>query len=147
VLALTVRTYYMANDQWRAVCERGRELRVTAGTLSGHAAGDNFARTVDPAAVLKALGSAAAPESVELPEPLASVVAYLGDDLERREFVPTGELVQALDVEPTAFGRQMGDAGCQPTRRRTEQEDGGARQVRGYLTADIRAAMEDCRAD
>jgi S-DNA-T family DNA segregation ATPase FtsK/SpoIIIE len=96
--------------------------------------------------VLKALGSGAVQQSpVELPEPLASVVGYLGDDLDEREFVPTAELVDALDVEPTAFGKQMSELGCQPTRRRIDQEDGSVRQVRGYLTADIRAAIESCQ--
>jgi S-DNA-T family DNA segregation ATPase FtsK/SpoIIIE len=148
VLALTVRTYYMPNDQWRLVCERGKELRKVVGTLTGHAAGDHATRTIDPATVLKALGRGAASEpAADLPEPLASVAAYLGEDLDSRDFVPSSELVQALDVEPTAFGRQMGDAGCQPTRRRAEQDDGGTRQVRGYLTADIRAAVEDYRED
>ena len=147
LLALTVRTYYMPNGEWREVCARGRELREAAGTLSGHAVGDHGRQAVDAAAVLKALGSGVAEGMTdpldELPEPLASVLRYLGEDVERRDFVPTAELVRALEVEPTAFGRQMGEWGCQPTRRRTEQEDGSTRQVRGYLTADIRAAAED----
>src|SRR5215468_9898590 len=33
LLALTVRTYYMPNGEWRDVCARGRELRTAAGTL------------------------------------------------------------------------------------------------------------------
>jgi S-DNA-T family DNA segregation ATPase FtsK/SpoIIIE len=144
VLALTVRTYYMPNAEWREVCARGRELRKAAGTLTGHAVGDNATRAVDPAAVLKALGSGAADRAmVDLPEPLASVARYLGEEIDRREFVPTAELVEALEVEPTLFGRQMGECGCQPTRRRTEQEDGSARQVRGYLTADLRVAVQE----
>ncbi len=147
LLALTVRTYYMPNGEWREVCARGQELREAAGTLSWHAAGDHGRRAVDAAAVLKALGSGVADDTTdqlaELPEPLASVLRYLGEDIERRDFVPTAELVRALAVEPTAFGRQMGEWGCQPTRRRTEQDDGSIRQVRGYLTADIRAAVED----
>ena len=52
---------------------------------------------------------------VELPEPLASVVDYLGEDLDEREFVPTAELVEALEVEPTMFARQMAELGCRPT--------------------------------
>jgi S-DNA-T family DNA segregation ATPase FtsK/SpoIIIE len=147
LLALTVRTYYMPNGEWREVCARGRQLREAAGTLTGHAAGDHAARVVDPASVLKALGGSAADQSVELPEPLASVVRYLGADIDRREFVPTAELVEALEVEATAFGRLMGEWGCQPTRRRTEQDDGSVRQVRGYLTADIRAAIQDSQTE
>lgn len=148
VLALTVRTYYMPNAEWRDVCARGRELRQATGTLTGHAAGDHSTRAVDSGAVLKALGGSAPDESApELPEPLASVVRYLGGELDRRDFVPTAELVDALDVEPTLFGRQMSGWGCQPTRQRVEQEDGSVRQVRGYRTADVRMAVEDCRTE
>jgi S-DNA-T family DNA segregation ATPase FtsK/SpoIIIE len=157
VLALTVRTHYMPNPDWRTICARGRALRETAGTLTGHAAGDDTTHTIDSAAVVKALGSTidhtdddtvdqskedshddAVPE---VPEPLASVLGYLGDDLDTREFVPTAELVDALSVEPVLFARQMGEHGCDPTRGRIEGEGGAARQVRGYLTADIRAAV------
>jgi hypothetical protein len=55
------------------------------------------------------------------------------------------ELVGALGVEPVLFARQMGEHGCDPTRGRVEREDGTARQVRGYLTADIRAAIAQYR--
>ena len=102
VLAMTVRTYYMPNPQWREICARGRALRESAGTLAGHAAGDDQRQAIDPASVVKALGAGAAVETEgwsserlpELPEPLASVVDYLGDDLSphRREFVPTAEI-------------------------------------------------------
>jgi S-DNA-T family DNA segregation ATPase FtsK/SpoIIIE len=102
---------------------------------------------VDQSAVVKALGSGTADNgaSAELPEPLTSVVGYLGDDLDRRDFVPTSELTEALDIEPTRFGRQMGELGCQPRRDRITAQDGTARQVRGYYTADLRAAVEEFR--
>ncbi|MGH3813325.1 MAG: cell division protein FtsK, partial [Pseudonocardiaceae bacterium] len=151
-LAMTVRTYYMPNPQWREICARGRALRESAGTLAGHAADDDQRQAIDPASVMKALGAGAAIEtevwsperSPELPEPLASVVDYLGDDLgpHGREFVPTAELTDELDVEPTLFARQMGELGCRPTRQYVPTEDGGTRRVRGYLTADIRAAVD-----
>ncbi|MEU5847278.1 cell division protein FtsK [Saccharopolyspora shandongensis] len=145
-LAVTVRTFYMHNAEWRAICEQGRSLREAAGTLTGHAAGDDSSRAIDQAAVVKALGTGTEDSAaVELPEPLASVVEYLGDDLDQREFVPTAELVDALGVEPTMFGRQMGDLGCQPRRGRTTTEEGAVRQVRGYYTADLRAAVDECR--
>jgi S-DNA-T family DNA segregation ATPase FtsK/SpoIIIE len=84
----------------------------------------------------------------DLPEPLASVVDYLGEDLDNgRQFVPTAELVDALDVEPTAFGRQMGELGCRPRPGRVPGEDGTTRQARGYLIADIRAAAGALRGD
>lgn len=148
VLAMTVRTYYMPNEDWQTICQQGRALREAAGTLTGHAAGQDSRPMLDHAAVARALGAGgpvAAPAApIELPEPLMSVVDYLGEDLDEggREFVPTAELVEALDVEPTAFGRQMGDLGCRPERFRVPSEDGRMRQIRGYATADIRAAVE-----
>lgn len=158
VLALTVRTHYMPNPDWRTICARGRALREATGTLTGHAAGDDTTNTIDRIAVTKALGSAVDhatdhPEEenegdqvAELPEPLASVADYLGDDLDTRDFVPTAELVDALNVEPVQFARQMGEHGCDPTRGRIER-DGATRQVRGYLTADIRTAVLSYRED
>jgi DNA segregation ATPase FtsK/SpoIIIE, S-DNA-T family len=152
VMAITVRTYYMPNPQWREVCARGRALRESAGTLAGHAIGDHQRQAIDPASVVKALGAGAVVETegcsadrlFELPEPLASVIDYLGDDLgpHRREFVPTAELTDELDMEPSMFARQMGELGCRPTRQYVPTEDGALRRVRGYLTADIRAAVE-----
>jgi S-DNA-T family DNA segregation ATPase FtsK/SpoIIIE len=70
-------------------------------------------------------------------------VEYLGDELvqDGREFVPTAELAAALEVEPKAFAQQMGELGCRPTRYRMPTDDGGVRQVRGYLTAEIRTAV------
>ncbi len=154
VLALTVRTYYMPNEDWRTLCERGRSLREAAGTLTGHAAGRDLAPVLDHSAAVQALGAggdargpAWRPDG--LPEPLAAVVAYLGDDLAEggREFVPTAELTEELDVEPTAFARQMAALECRPTRNRVPGEDGEVRRVRGYFTADIRAAVKRCHDD
>jgi S-DNA-T family DNA segregation ATPase FtsK/SpoIIIE len=117
--------------------------------LTGHAAGQDVAPVLDHATVVKAIGAGGAPVQPEpatsdLPEPLASVVEYLGDELEPdgREFVPTAELVEALDVEPTVFGRQMAELGCRPTRNRVVDDVGGVRRVRGYLMAEIRAAVD-----
>jgi S-DNA-T family DNA segregation ATPase FtsK/SpoIIIE len=147
VLAVMVRTDYMPNDDWARLCERGRALREAAGTLTGHAIGAGSTPALDPASVADVIGASqltnATPPVCELPEPLASVVAYLGTDLDDdgREFVPTAELAEALTVEPTAFGRQMGELGCRPRPGRVTTEDGTVRQVRGYLTADIRAAV------
>jgi S-DNA-T family DNA segregation ATPase FtsK/SpoIIIE len=150
VLALTVRTYYMPNEDWYAICQRGRELRESTGRLTGHAAGQDTTPAVDHAAAVKAIGAGGGgsptvePEwsAGDLPEPLASVVDYLGEDLDDREFVPTAELVEALDVEPTVFARQMGELGCRPTRNRVPDEDGGVRRVRGYFTVELRAAVD-----
>ncbi|MGH3805172.1 MAG: cell division protein FtsK, partial [Pseudonocardiaceae bacterium] len=157
VVAMTVRTYYMPNPQWREVCARGRALRESAGTLAGHAAGDHQRQAIDPASVVKALGAGAAAEtegwsaarSPELPEPLASIADYLGDDLgpHGRDFVPTAELTDELDVEPSLFARHMAELGCRPTRHYVPTGDGAARRVRGYLTADIRAAVNRAATD
>lgn len=155
VLAMMVRTDYMPNNDWTALCERGRALRAAAGTLTGHAIGAAMVPALDPAMVADVIGlpSQATGDSEDempppvpvgdLPEPLASVVEYLGADLDgdHREFVPTAELIEALDVEPTAFGRQMGELGCRPRPGRISTDDGTSRQARGYLIADIRAAV------
>ena len=59
---------------------------------------------------------------------------------------PPAELVDALGVEPTLFGRQMASMGCRSKRERIPSEDGTVRQVRGYFTADIRATADAGRA-
>ncbi|WP_145737873.1 FtsK/SpoIIIE domain-containing protein [Saccharopolyspora dendranthemae] len=143
-VAVTVRTFYMDNTEWRSICERGRALREASGTLSGHAAGDDRPRAIDTAAVVKALGTGQGAHdrtTVELPEPLASVVDHLGDELDQREFVPSAELTEALEVDPGTFAKQMGQLECRPTRHRIPDESGELRRVRGYFTADIRAAV------
>ncbi|MBV8992198.1 MAG: cell division protein FtsK, partial [Pseudonocardiales bacterium] len=152
-LAMMVRTDYMPNNDWTLLCERGRELREAAGTLTGHAIGTATTPALDPATVAHVIGVSQLadeePPVPDLPEPLASVVAYLGADLDDggREFIPTAELVDALDVEPTAFGRQMGELGCRPRRGQVTTEDGTTRQARGYLTADIRTAIQTQQDD
>ncbi|SMC85509.1 FtsK/SpoIIIE domain-containing protein [Lentzea albidocapillata] len=148
VLALTVRTYYMPNEDWREICERGRALRETEGTLSGHAAGKDVPPMLDRSAAAKAIGTGtvASLAEIELPEPLASVVDYLGDDVNTRDFVPTAELAEALEVEVTALGVDMGELGCRPTRQYVPTDE-GTRRVRGYLTADLRTAVERIAAD
>lgn len=142
-LATIVRTYYMPGGDWQAICQRGRALREEADTLTGHAAGQDTTPVLDPSAVARVIGTGmlAPPAEAALPEPLASVVRYLQDDLDTREFIPTVELIDALDVEATAFGRQMNELGCRSDRARVTSEDGTVRQVRGYNTVDLRAAI------
>jgi S-DNA-T family DNA segregation ATPase FtsK/SpoIIIE len=157
VLAMMVRTDYMPNNDWTTLCERGRALRAAAGTLTGHAIGAVSVPVLDPATVAHVIGPSQPTDATppprdlsdDLPEPLASVVEYLGADLDEfgREFVPTAELVDALDVEPTAFGRQMGELGCRPRPGRVMTADGTCRQARGYLIADIQAAIEEALRD
>lgn len=53
VLATTVRTYYMPNEDWQAICQQGRALREAAGTLTGHAAGQDTRPALDHAAVAR----------------------------------------------------------------------------------------------
>jgi S-DNA-T family DNA segregation ATPase FtsK/SpoIIIE len=150
VLAMMVRTDYMPNIDWTALCERGRALRAAAGTLTGHAIGAASVPALDPDMVADVVGPGqitpdddTVPAVPDLPEPLASVVAYLGADLDAdgREFIATAELIEALGVEPTAFGRQMGELGCRPRPGRISAEDGTSRQARGYLLADIWAVI------
>ncbi|PXY27763.1 cell division protein FtsK [Prauserella muralis] len=143
VLAMTVRTYYMPGEDWQEICRRGRGLREAAGTLTGHAAGQDAELLLDSAAAAKAISATPAHDSAQaaLPDPLSAVVDYLGEHGQGREFVPTAELVDALDVEPNAFGRQMNELGCRSDRGRVAGEDGTVRQVRGYHTADLRAAI------
>jgi S-DNA-T family DNA segregation ATPase FtsK/SpoIIIE len=78
---------------------------------------------------------------------LASLVEYLRDDLEPdgREFVPTAELLDVLEVDSRTFAQQMSEVGCRPTRDRVTGEDGETRQVRGYRTAEIRSAIDRAR--
>ncbi|MDQ4092561.1 MAG: cell division protein FtsK, partial [Actinomycetota bacterium] len=87
------------------------------------------------------------PPICDLPEPLASIVEYLGTDFDEgsREFVPTAELITALNTDRGTLSRQMTDLGCRPTRERIPSEDGTIRQIRGYLIADIRTAVEAIR--
>ncbi|MEO7194125.1 MAG: hypothetical protein ABIZ05_04770 [Pseudonocardiaceae bacterium] len=89
----------MSNNDWQTICQHGRALRELTGTLTGHAAGHDSVLVLDHAAVAKAIGTTSGPEAaseVEVPEPLASVLAYLGEDpdeADSRGFVPTAELV------------------------------------------------------
>jgi S-DNA-T family DNA segregation ATPase FtsK/SpoIIIE len=141
VLAMMVRTDYMPNNDWTTLCERGRALRAAAGTLTGHAIGAVSVPVLDPATVAHVIGpgqttddtllARAVPE--DLPEPLASVVEYLGADLEDggREFVPTAELIDALDMEPAGVRTADGRAGLPATPRpgpeRRRDQSAGAR--------------------
>ena len=142
VLALTVRTYYMPNEDWQTICQRGRALREAAGHADRPRGGPRHRAGARPrGGRARASVPADWPRTRRtLPEPLASVASYL-DELDDREFIPTAELAEALDVEPTSFGRTMADFGCPSTRDRITEEDGQTRRVRGYRTADIRAAI------
>ncbi|ACU37530.1 cell division protein FtsK [Actinosynnema mirum] len=146
VLATTVRTYYLPNPDWRTICTRGRALRESAGTLAGHAAGDDSTGVVDPASVARAVGDRSEGWVVELPEPLASVVEHLGDELHSREFVPSAELIEALGVEAGRFAREMGELGCRPLRQYVPDGE-EVRRVRGYLTSDIRTAIDEISSE
>ena len=75
--------------------------------------------------------------------------SYLGNDQKPHglEFVPTAELTDELDIEPSLFARQMSELGCRPTRQYVPTDDGATRRVRGYLTADIRAAIDRSTAN
>ncbi|MEU7528537.1 cell division protein FtsK [Saccharothrix sp. NPDC042600] len=153
VLAITVRTDYMPNDDWRTICERGRALREVEGTLTGQAAGHDAPAELDHAVVARTIGAGTGTASGEprtevqrdLPEPLASVIDYLRANDSDREFVPNSELIEALGADPVWFGRQMSELGCRSVRERISTED-GVRQVRGYVVAEV-LALADRLAD
>jgi DNA segregation ATPase FtsK/SpoIIIE, S-DNA-T family len=148
VLALTVRTYYMPNEDWQVICQRGRALREVEGTLTGHAAGDDLTPALDHSTAVQAIGTGMARRSRSegVPEPLASVVDHL-DELgdETPEFISTADLAEALDVESAWLGRRLAELGCQSTRDRVTTEDGRTRQIRGYLAADLYATADAAR--
>jgi hypothetical protein len=60
----------------------------------------------------------------DLPEPLASVVEYLGANLDEggREFIPTAELATALSIDRATLSRQMIGLGCRSTREASHRE-------------------------
>lgn len=140
VLALTVRTYYMPNDDWRTICQRGRALREETGTLTGHAVGESVALLERAVTVPAELATPTA----EVREPLSSVLDHLAEFDRCPAFVSTADLADALELDPAWLGRKLAELGCQPTRDRIADESGRVRQVRGYRTADLRDAAEDC---
>ncbi len=148
VLALTVRTYYMPNENWQVICQRGRALREAARTLTGHAAGQDTAPVLDHAAAVKAIGSGSARParpvlSAGVPEPLAAIVDHLEELAEDApEFIATADLAAALDLDAVWLGRRLAELGCQSTRERITTQTGTARQIRGYFTADLYAAAD-----
>ncbi|TDV43680.1 cell division protein FtsK [Actinophytocola oryzae] len=145
VLALTVRTYYMPNEDWQVICQRGRALREAEGTLTGHAAGDASMSALDHSAAVRAIGTGTCrpSRSDDVPEPLARILDHLDELGDVPEFVSTAELAEALEFDPAWLGRRLAELGCQSTRERVTSESGKVRQIRGYLTADLFAAAED----
>ncbi len=139
-VAVTVRTFYMPNEDWQAICRRGRSLRLAESTLTGHAAGDDPAPVFDHVSAVEVIGTTPMAEraAVELPEPLASIVEYLeelGDD--GPEFVSNADLAAVLDFDPTWLGRRLAELGCRSTRERVTDDSGQSRQARGYFTAEL----------
>jgi DNA segregation ATPase FtsK/SpoIIIE, S-DNA-T family len=151
VLALTVRTDYMPNEDWQVICQRGRALREAEDTLTGHAAGENLddlAPELDHAAAVRAIGTGAARRSRSegVPEPLAAIVDHLdGLGADVPAFLATADLAEVLDFDPTWLGRRLAELGCQSTRERITAEDGRTRQIRGYLTADLLSVAASLR--
>jgi S-DNA-T family DNA segregation ATPase FtsK/SpoIIIE len=152
VLALTVRTDYMPNQDWQLICRRGRALRQAEGTLTGHAAGDTAGQDptpeLDHAAAVRAIGAGTARPSRSdgVPQPLAAIVDHLdGLDADEPTFIATAELAEVLDSDPAWLGRRLAELGCQSTRERVISEDGRTRQIRGYLTTDLLATATALR--
>ena len=150
VLALTVRTDYMPNQDWQTICQRGRALREAEGTLTGHAAGehlDNPTPELDHLAAVRAIGAGTTRPSRSdgVSEPLAAIIDHLDELSERPEFIATAELAEVLDFDPAWLGRRLAELGCQSTRERVLSEDGRTRQIRGYLTTDLLATATTLR--
>jgi S-DNA-T family DNA segregation ATPase FtsK/SpoIIIE len=149
VLALTVRTYYMPNEDWQVICQRDRALRGAEGTLTGHASGNDLAPVLDHLVALRAIGSspkAAAPRrSAGVPEPLANIVDQLEELDEAPEFISTADLAEELDFDAAWLGRRLAELGCQSTRERVTSESGRVRQICGYLIAAMLAAADSAR--
>ncbi len=80
-----------------------------------------------------------------MPEPLAIVDHLDGLSEEAPDFIPTAELADVLDFEPAWLGRRLAELGYQSTRERVTEESGKVRQIRGYLTADLLAAVSATR--
>jgi S-DNA-T family DNA segregation ATPase FtsK/SpoIIIE len=136
-----VRPYLVDDADWDALCARGRELRIAAGTLEGQAAGESQSphgtshresHTADP-------GDWADVVPSEIPEVLESIFDFVHhrDDRER---VASRDLRARFDPEVSekAFGDQLRRWGC-PTGR-----DGG-RGPSGPRVGDILAAVERMR--
>ena len=131
---------------WPRRC--GRRLGRSPGTRPGRTP----TPVLDHAAAVKAIGAGHAVDAVQSPGRAAGAVGVGGRvprrrPGERREFVPTAELVEALwRSRRTTFAQQMTELGCRPTRGRVPGEDGETRRVRGYLTAEIRSAVDRATA-
>jgi S-DNA-T family DNA segregation ATPase FtsK/SpoIIIE len=129
----TVRPYFCDDQDWNALCARGRELRLEAGTLEGHAAGETAAPEDEGIEEADVVAS-------EIPEVLESIFDFVHgrDDKDR---VAARDLRERFDPEATeqAFGRQLRRWGC-PSGR-----DGG-RGPSGPRVRDIHAAVERMRA-
>ena len=69
----------------------------------------------------------------------------LDEQDEAPEFISTADLAEVLDFDPAWLGRRLAALGCQSTRERVTSESGRARQIRGYVVADLLAAAETAR--
>lgn len=120
---ITVRTYLLDAVGARAVCERGRQLRIDAGTLEGDAAGDS-----------DALG----PEISQERRPLPRLIHDAMGDAEQLLSAELCARLKAagLDLDQTALADQLRPYDIQPTWVRTADGRG-----RGYRRADIEAAI------
>ncbi len=149
VLAMTVRTYYMPNEDWQTICEQGRALREAAGTLTGHAAGAGHRPALDHAAVARAIGAgarlrhanshpASCPNRSRPWSPTSATTWTMTAGSSSRLPNWSGTRRRADHVR-AADGRLR-----MPPPARPGQDTNGTVKaaVRGYLVADIQAAIE-----
>ena len=126
---VVVKADLLENPDFEAVCQRGRELRLAEGTLTGEACGD--------------LASAAASVRIVIPTVIADVLEAFG----RRSRMWTEDLLSALvNIDEDTYGEWDG------TRLASELEDAGVvrsmKQVKidgenraGWLLRDLEGAI------
>jgi DNA segregation ATPase FtsK/SpoIIIE, S-DNA-T family len=132
----TVRPHLIDDTDFETLCGRGRELRLTAGTLEGQAAGETA--TGETAGETAGIEDADVVAS-EIPEVLESIFDFV-HGREDGERVASRDLRMRFDPDSndTAFGLQLRRWGCPAGR------DGG-RGPSGPRVGDIRAAVARMR--
>jgi S-DNA-T family DNA segregation ATPase FtsK/SpoIIIE len=124
---VTVRTDLLNSVDVRAICERGRQLRIAAGTLEGDAAGDTDVPDDSPSD----------PADVDV---LALVRDVFGDAEELRSVEVCERLKAAgLDVGPQQLAALLAPFQVFPADIRFGQP---SRPLKGYRVADICRALE-----
>lgn len=123
---ITVRTYLLDAVGVRWVCERGRQLRIDAGTIEGDATGDPLSHRHDAPDI-----SGAQPSLLHLVRDAFGD----GDRLTSADLVARLRVV-GLELDPVVLAERLEPYGVRPTDIRTPD---GTR--RGYRLDDVLAAL------